>query len=104
MTCVRHSGRTDILLSDVGAHKMWVLRYYQCDTPNICLISNGFCTMGFAFLGSLGAKIALPKRKVMSINGDAGFNMNAQDIETAVRYKLNVVAMVWMDGEYGFIK
>ena len=60
--------------------------------------------MGFAFPGSIGAKIALPKRKVLSINGDAGFFMNAQDIETAVRYKLNVVAMVWMDGEYGLIK
>ena len=60
--------------------------------------------MGFAFPGSIGAKIAHPQRKILSINGDAGFFMNAQDIETAVRYKLNVVAMVWMDGEYGLIK
>jgi acetolactate synthase I/II/III large subunit len=97
-------GPDDILLSDVGAHKMWVSRYYQCDTPNTCLISNGFCTMGFAFPGSIGAKIAHPDRKVLSINGDAGFFMNAQDIETAVRYKLNVVAVVWLDGEYGLIK
>ena len=97
-------GPSDILLSDVGAHKMWISRYYQCDEPNTCLISNGFCTMGFAFPGSIGAKIAMPKRKALSINGDAGFFMNAQDIETAVRWKLNVVAMVWMDGEYGLIK
>jgi len=97
-------GPEDILLSDVGAHKMWISRYYQCDEPNTCLISNGFCTMGFAFPGSIGAKIAHPKRKVLSISGDAGFFMNAQDIETAVRYKLNVVAMVWLDGEYGLIK
>ena len=94
----------DILLSDVGAHKMWISRYYQCDEPNTCLISNGFCTMGFAFPGSIGAKIAKPKSRVLSINGDAGFFMNAQDIETAVRRKINVVAMVWMDGEYGLIK
>jgi acetolactate synthase I/II/III large subunit len=97
-------GPDDILLSDVGAHKMWISRYYQCDEPNTCLISNGFCTMGFAFPGSIGAKIAMPKRKALSISGDAGFFMNAQDIETAVRWKLNVVAMVWMDGEYGLIK
>ena len=97
-------GPGDILLSDVGAHKMWISRYYQCDEPNTCLISNGFCTMGFAFPGSIGAKIAHPKRKVLSISGDAGFFMNSQDIETAVRYKLNVVAMIWMDGEYGLIK
>ncbi len=97
-------GPEDILLSDVGAHKMWISRYYQCDTPNTCLISNGFCTMGFAFPGSIGAKLAFPKRQVLSISGDAGFFMNAQDIETAVRLKLNVVAMIWLDGEYGLIK
>ena len=97
-------GPSDILLSDVGAHKMWISRYYQCDEPNTCLISNGFCTMGFAFPGSIGAKIAYPDRNVVSISGDAGFLMNVQDLETAVRYKLNVVAIVWCDEEYGLIK
>lgn len=97
-------GPDDILLSDVGAHKMWISRYYQCYRPNTCLISNGFCTMGFAFPGSMGAKFALPDRKILSINGDAGFMMNMQDIETAVRLKKNVVAMIWLDGEYGLIK
>ncbi len=97
-------GPEDIVLSDVGAHKMWISRYYQCDEPNTCLISNGFCSMGFAFPGSIGAKIAFPDKKVLSINGDAGFMMNVQDLETAVRNQLNVVAMVWLDGEYGLIK
>ena len=97
-------GPDDILLSDVGAHKMWISRYYQCDEPNTCLISNGFCTMGFAFPGSIGAKLAYPDRRVLSINGDAGFLMNAQDIETAARLGVNIVAMVWLDGEYGLIK
>jgi acetolactate synthase-1/2/3 large subunit len=94
----------DIVLSDVGAHKMWIARYYQCDRPNTCLISNGFCSMGFALPGSMGAKIAQPDRRVLSINGDAGFLMNVQELETAVRLKLNVVAMIWVDGEYGLIK
>jgi len=94
----------DILLSDVGAHKMWVAREYNCVNPNTCLISNGFCTMGFALPGSIGAKMAFPERKVLSINGDAGFLMNVQDLETAVRNKINVVAVVWLDGEYGLIK
>ncbi len=97
-------GPHDILLSDVGAHKMWISRYYQCQEPNTCLISNGFCTMGFAMPGSIGAKMAFPDRKVLSISGDAGFMMNVQDLETAVRKKLNIVAMVWCDGEYGLIK
>jgi len=94
----------DILLSDVGAHKMWVAREYNCPKPNTCLISNGFCTMGFALPGSIGAKMVFPDRKVISINGDAGFLMNVQDLETAVRNKINVVAVVWLDGEYGLIK
>ncbi|HCO90166.1 MAG TPA: acetolactate synthase large subunit [Alphaproteobacteria bacterium] len=97
-------GPNDILLSDVGAHKMWVSRYYQAVEPNTCLISNGFCSMGFALPGAIGAKIACPDQKVLCINGDAGFLMNVQELETAVRYKLNVVAMVWVDGEYGLIK
>lgn len=97
-------GDDDILLSDVGAHKMWISRYFQCVEPNTCLISNGFCTMGFAMPGSIGAKIAFPDRRVLSISGDAGFMMNVQDLETAVRRKLNIVAMVWEDGEYGLIK
>jgi len=97
-------GDDDILLSDVGAHKMWIARYYQCQEANTCLISNGFCTIGFAMPGALGAKMAFPDRKVMSISGDAGFLMNVQDLETAARLGLNTVNMVWLDGEYGLIK
>jgi acetolactate synthase-1/2/3 large subunit len=83
---------------------MWIARYYQCQVPNTCLISNGFCTMGFAMPASIGAKMAFPDRKILSISGDAGFAMNIQELETAVRRKLNIVAMVWVDGEYGLIK
>ena len=97
-------GPNDILLSDVGAHKMWISRYYQCEEPNTCLISNGFCSMGFALPGAIGAKIAFPDRKVLAVCGDAGFLMNVQDLETAVRLKINIVVMVWDDGEYGLIK
>ena len=97
-------GEEDIILSDVGAHKMWVAREYNCERPNTCLISNGFCTMGFALPASIGAKMAFPEKKILSINGDAGFLMNLQDLETAVRNNINVVAVIWLDGEYGLIK
>jgi len=96
-------GPSDIVLSDVGAHKMWIARYYQCDEPNTCLISNGFCSMGFAFPGAIGAKFAHPDRRVLAICGDGGFLMNLQDLETAVRRRINVVALIWMDGGYGLI-
>ena len=97
-------GPADILLSDVGAHKMWIARYYQCDEPNTCLISNGFCSMGFALPGAMAAKLVYPERNVLAICGDAGVLMNIQDLETARRLGLNIVIMVWEDHEYGLIK
>jgi len=97
-------GPKDIVLSDVGAHKMWISRYYPAEEPNTVLISNGFCSMGFALPGAIGAKIACPEQRVLAICGDAGFLMNVQDLETAVRLKLNVVIMVWADGAYGLIE
>ncbi len=65
-------GSEDILLSDVGAHKMWIARYYQCDEPNTCLIPNGFAAMGFALPGAISASIVHPDRKVLAITGDGG--------------------------------
>ena len=97
-------GPADILLSDVGAHKMWIARYYPCHDPNTCLISNGFCSMGFALPGAISAKLVHPERKVLAICGDAGFLMNVQDMETATRLGTNIVVMVWEDGGYGLIK
>ena len=96
-------GPEDILLSDVGAHKMWIARHYQCHEPNTCLIPNGFCSMGFALPGAIAADIVLPERRVLAIAGDAGFLMNVQEMETAARLRSNIVVMVWADNEYGLI-
>jgi len=96
-------GPEDILLSDVGAHKMWIARYYQCDQANTCMISNGFCSMGFSLPGAIGAKVAYPNRRVLAICGDGGFLMNVQEMETAKRVGANIVVMVWVDGAYGLI-
>ena len=63
----------DIVLSDVGAHKMWIARHYQCHEPNTCLIPNGFCSMGFALPGAIAANIVFPKKRILAICGDAGF-------------------------------
>jgi len=96
-------GREDILLSDVGAHKMWIARQYQCHEPNTCLIPNGFCSMGFALPGAIGASLVYPDRKILAICGDAGFMMNVQEMETAKRLNGNIVVMVWEDHAYGLI-
>jgi len=92
-----------ILLSDVGAHKMWIARHYQCHEPNTCLIPNGFCSMGFALPGAVAAALLYPDRHILSICGDAGFLMNVQEMETAKRLNCNMTVMVWEDNMYGLI-
>lgn len=97
-------GEDDIVLVDTGAVKMWMARLYPTYRPNTCLISNGLSTMAIAFPGAIGAKLAFPERKVLAVAGDAGFLMNSQELETAVREKIPVVVLVWVDGSYGLIK
>ena len=96
-------GPADILLSDVGAHKMWIARHYHCNEPNTCLIPNGFCSMGFALPGAIAASMVYPNRRILGIAGDAGFLMNVQEMETATRMNSNLVMMIWEDHEYGLI-
>ena len=96
-------GPEDVLLSDVGAHKMWIARQYQCHEPNTCLIPNGFCSMGFSLPGAVAAAMVHPDKRILSISGDAGFMMNVQEMETARRLNSNFVAMVWEDNAYGLI-
>ncbi len=94
----------DILISDVGAHKMWIARLWQGRAPNTCIISNGFAAMGIGVPGALAAKLAHPDRQVVTITGDAGFLMNSQEIETGLRLGLSFVILVWTDSKYGLIK
>ena len=93
----------DILISDVGAHKLWIAKTYYTYHPNTCLISNGFASMGFALPGAIAAQLAFPERKVVAMCGDGGFLMNVQEIETAVRLKLPVIIVIWCDKEFGVI-
>lgn len=93
----------DIVISDVGAHKMWMARMYRAEAPNTCIISNGFASMGIAVPGAIAAKLAFPDRKVVAVTGDAGFLMNSQEIETALRIGTPFVILIWSDAEYGLI-
>ncbi|NBI64847.1 acetolactate synthase large subunit [Clostridiales bacterium] len=97
-------GEDDIVISDVGAHKMWIARHYNCYKPNTCIVSNGFATMGIGVPGAIAAKLANPHKKVMTITGDGGFMMNMQELETALRIGVNFVTLIWRDGGYGLIK
>ena len=94
----------DIVISDVGAHKMWMARMYQAERPNTCIISNGFASMGIGVPGAVAAKLAHPERTIVTVTGDAGFLMNSQEIETALRIGTPIIILVWTDSKYGLIK
>ena len=94
----------DIVICDVGAHKMWMSRMFRCEHPNTCIISNGFASMGIAVPGAIAAKLANPNRNVVAVTGDAGFLMNSQEIETAMRLNIAIVILIWNDASYGLIE
>ncbi len=94
----------DIVISDVGAHKMWIARLFQTETPNSCIISNGFASMGIALPGAIAAKLAHPDRKAVAVCGDGGFMMNNQEIDTALRLGLDLVILIINDSKYGLIE
>lgn len=97
-------GRDDIVLVDTGALKMWMARLYPTYEPNTCLISNGLSTMAWTLPGAIAAKIARPDARVLVATGDGAFMMNSQEIETALRERVPIVVLIWVDDEYGLIK
>ena len=94
----------DIVTLDNGVYKIWFARNYECHAPNTMLLDNALATMGAGLPSAMAAKQIHPERKVVSINGDGGFMMNSQEIETAVRMELDLVVIILNDSAYGMIK
>jgi acetolactate synthase-1/2/3 large subunit len=99
----RALGRNDLLISDVGLHKLWIGRMYPAHEPNTVLIANGLAGMGFAVPAAIAAKIVQPDRRVVAVSGDGGFMMNCQELETAVRCGTPFVNLVWENRQFGSI-
>jgi acetolactate synthase-1/2/3 large subunit len=97
-------GPDDIVVSDVGAHKLWVARLFQALEPNTVIISNGFAAMGIGLPGAIAAKLLHPERRVVTVTGDGGLLMNIQELETAVRLDLGIVILLFRDDAYGVIR
>jgi acetolactate synthase-1/2/3 large subunit len=97
-------GPEDIVICDVGAHKMWMARHYHCERPNTCIISNGFAAMGIAIPGAIAAKLVHPEQRIVAVTGDGGFMMNCQELETALRVGTPFVTLIFNDGGYGLIE
>jgi acetolactate synthase-1/2/3 large subunit len=96
-------GPTDMLVSDVGLHKLWIARMFPAHEPNTVLVANGLAGMGFALPAAIAAKLVYPERRVVAVSGDGGFLMNAQELETAVRLRTAVVNVIWEDRRFGSI-
>jgi acetolactate synthase-1/2/3 large subunit len=93
----------DLLISDVGSHKMWIARNFPVNSPNGCLISNGLASMGFALPGAVAAALENSKRRVVAAMGDGGFMMNSQELETAKRLGVSFTTIIFNDNDYGLI-
>ena len=96
-------GRHDMLISDVGLHKLWIARMFPAHEPNTVLIANGLAGMGIALPTAIAAKLVHPGRRVVTVNGDGGFLMNVQELETAVRLKTPIVNVIWENSQFGSI-
>lgn len=97
-------GDSDILISDVGTCKFWAAKFYPVYENNTFILSNGFASMGFSLPTAIVAKLVHPDRQVVALSGDVGFLMNVQDLETAVRLKLNMAIVIFRDDGYNLIK
>jgi acetolactate synthase I/II/III large subunit len=93
----------DIVISDVGVHKLWLATRYPAARPNTLIVANGLASMGIAVPGAIAAKLVHPERKVVAVSGDGGFLMNSQELETAKRLRTPFVSLVLVDGRYGLI-
>lgn len=95
---------SDILISDVGAHKMWIARQFETYQSKTCFIYNGFCSMGGSMPAAIISKWIHPEKNVVALCGDGGFIMSIPALVTAVQYHTPIVVCVWEDEYYGLIK
>jgi acetolactate synthase-1/2/3 large subunit len=94
----------DVITLDNGVYKIWFARNYKCYQPNTLLLDNALATMGAGLASAIAVKHLYPDRKVVSVSGDGGFMMNSQELETAIRLKLDLVVIILNDSAYGMIK
>lgn len=93
-----------IICLDNGVYKIWFARNYPARQPNTVLLDNALATMGAGLPSAMASAMVYPGRKVMAICGDGGFMMNSQEMETAVRLKLNIIVLILNDNSYGMIR
>lgn len=93
-----------IIVSDVGQHQMWVAQFYKFERPRTHLTSGGLGTMGFSFPAAMGAKYARPDEQVICVAGDGSFQMNFQELATAVENNLDLKIIVFNNRHHGMVR
>ncbi len=93
-----------IICLDNGVYKIWFARNYEARQANTVLLDNALATMGAGLPSAMASAMVYPDRKIMAVCGDGGFLMNSQEMETAVRLKLNITVLILSDGSYGMIR
>ncbi len=93
-----------IVCLDNGMYKIWFARYWRAHEPNSLLLDNALASMGAGLPSAIATRIVHPQRKVIAVCGDGGFMMNSQELETAVRLKLDIVVMILRDDAFGMIR
>jgi acetolactate synthase-1/2/3 large subunit len=93
-----------IITLDNGVYKIWFARNYEAHQQNTILLDNALATMSARLPSAMAARLVYPDRPVMAICGDGGFMMNSQELETAVRLKMNLVILILRDDAYGMIR
>src|SRR5947199_5114666 len=102
---VRHVVPADgIVCLDNGMYKIWFARNYRTQVENTLLLDNALATMGAGLPAGIMAALLHPRRRVLAVCGDGGFMMNSQEVETAVRLKVNLVVVILEDSAYGMIR
>jgi len=93
-----------VIVTDVGQHQMWAAQYYQYTTPRTFISSAGLGTMGYGLPAAIGAKIGCPEKKVVCISGDGSFQMNLQELATAIGHNLNIIVIIINNSYLGMVR
>jgi acetolactate synthase-1/2/3 large subunit len=96
--------KRDIVVSDVGAHLLWLAKQYPVQSENGLVLDNGLISMGIGIPGAMGAKLAHPDRNVVAVVGDGGFMMTMAELATAKEHNIPFITLIFNDGGYGLIK
>lgn len=93
-----------LVTTDVGQHQMWTTQYLEMNRHRQLIMSGGLGTMGYGFPAAIGAKLACPDKRVLCITGDGGFQMNMQEMATAVCQQLPIIVLIFNNNYLGMVR